>query len=51
MNIRRSRVVVVILGGRLYVIGGYDGLLNFNIVECFDVLSNRWIFVVFMGMY
>lgn len=51
MNTRRSRVAVVTLGGRLFAIGGYDGLSNLNTVECFDVLSNRWTPVASMGMH
>lgn len=36
MGVRRCRVGVVILNGRIYVCGGYDGSVFFNIVECYD---------------
>lgn len=30
INISRSGVGVVVLDGRLYVVGGYDGIIYFN---------------------
>lgn len=32
MGVRRGGVGVVIFGGCLYVIGGYDGIFNFSIL-------------------
>jgi kelch-like protein 18 len=45
MNSRRSRVAVVALGGRLFAVGGYDGLTNLNTVECYDPQADKWTFV------
>lgn len=46
----RMYLVVGILGGLVYVVGGYDGLLRLSSVECYDFQSDEWSYVVFLGM-
>lgn len=36
MSYLRRYVVVVVLNGLLYVIGGYDGFLVLDLVEAYD---------------
>lgn len=42
MNLNRSRVAVAVLNGRLYTIGGYNGLERLATVEYFEPSSKRW---------
>ena len=42
MQNRRCYVSVAELKGKLYCIGGYNGRLRFNTVECFDPNTNQW---------
>ena len=44
MNVKRSRVALISNSGKLYAIGGYDGLKNLNSVEMYDPESNTWSF-------
>lgn len=44
----RRYVRVGVVNGIIYVIGGYDGSVYFNIVECFDFMINVWKLVVSM---
>lgn len=39
---------VVFFNGKLYVVGGYDGSVFFNIVECYDFVKDCWIYIIFM---
>lgn len=48
MLIKRCRLGVVFFNGKLYVVGGYDGLVFFNIVECYDFVKDCWIYIIFM---
>ena len=41
MNTRRLGVVVCVLGGFLYAIGGSDGVNPLNSVERYDPKTNR----------
>ncbi|KRY82181.1 Kelch-like protein 18 [Trichinella pseudospiralis] len=41
----RSAPAVVLLDGRIFVIGGHDGIEIFNSVECFDPNTGLWTFV------
>lgn len=45
MRVRRSRVALVATYGKLYAIGGYDGLANLNSVEMYDPEKDTWKFV------
>jgi kelch-like protein 18 len=45
MNVMRSRVALVANAGKLWAIGGYDGVSNLSTVECYDPESNKWTFV------
>ena len=45
MNVIRSRVALVSNMGRLYAIGGYDGVTNLSTVECYVPDEDRWEFV------
>lgn len=38
----RSVFAAVVLDGRIFVIGGFDGLLTFAYVECYVVDSSGW---------
>lgn len=42
MTTCRSAAGVAALGGRIYAIGGHDGLSIFNTVEFFDVREAYW---------
>lgn len=48
MNVMRSRVALVANGGKLYAIGGYDGVTNLSTVEVYDPEKNEWSFVAAM---
>lgn len=51
MNIRRSVFGVVVVSGRIYVVGGYDGYIFLSIVECYLLVINSWNFVFLMGIF
>ena len=38
----RDAVGVCLLGDKLYAVGGYDGQVYLNDVECYDPQSNEW---------
>lgn len=42
----RRHVAVACLKGKVYAVGGHDGLHHLNSVECFDPLSDQWAEVV-----
>ena len=42
MSLNRSRVAVAVLQGRLYAIGGYNGLERLATVEFFDPEVKKW---------
>jgi kelch-like protein 18 len=42
MSTTRSRVAVAVLQGRLYAIGGYNGLERLAIVEVFEPETRKW---------
>ncbi|KAM4887825.1 kelch-like protein 6 isoform 3-T3 [Thomomys bottae] len=42
LNIGRWRHKMVVLGGKVYVIGGFDGLQRINNVETYDPFHNCW---------
>ncbi|XP_071824910.1 kelch-like protein 18 [Apostichopus japonicus] len=42
MTTPRSRVGVTVLNGKLYAVGGYDGISRLNTVEVFDPIANEW---------
>lgn len=44
MSTRRSSVGVAILNGRLFAVGGYDGVARqcLNSVECYDPEADEW---------
>jgi hypothetical protein len=42
MSGRRLQFGVAVVDGRLYVVGGRDGLKTLNTVECYDIKSKTW---------
>ena len=44
MNTRRSGVGVCVVNGRLYAVGGFDGVRYLKSIEWFDNSSNEWKF-------
>ena len=42
MNARRLQFGVAVVEGKLFVVGGRDGLKTLNTVECYDPLSRMW---------
>lgn len=42
LNIGRWRHKMVVLGSKVYVIGGFDGLQRINNVEAYDPFHNCW---------
>jgi kelch-like protein 18 len=48
MNVMRSRVALVANAGKLWAIGGYDGVSNLSTVESYDPDTNTWSFVASM---
>lgn len=42
MSGRRLQFGVAVLDGRLYVVGGRDGLKTLNTVECYNPQSKTW---------
>lgn len=45
MNVMRSRVALVANMGKLWAIGGYDGISNLPTVEVYDPNTDSWSFV------
>lgn len=45
MNVMRSRVALVSNMGKLWAIGGYDGVSNLSSVEVYDPRVDKWFFV------
>lgn len=45
MNVMRSRVALVSNMGKLWAIGGYDGVCNLSTVEVYDPSADSWSFV------
>ena len=48
MHIKRSRMALVANCGKLYAIGGYDGLSNLSSMEVYDPEENKWTFAASM---
>jgi kelch-like protein 18 len=48
MNVMRSRVALVSNMGKLWAIGGYDGVCNLSTVEVYDPSTDSWSFVASM---
>lgn len=48
MNVTRSRVALVANMGRLYAIGGYDGVSNLSTVEVYNPELDSWEFITSM---
>lgn len=42
MSGRRLQFGVAVVDGKLYVVGGRDGLKTLNTVECFDIKTKIW---------
>lgn len=42
MNTARSRVGVAVVGGKLYSIGGFDGVARLATVECYNPVLDEW---------
>ena len=48
MNVMRSRAALVSNMGKLWAIGGYDGMTNLSTVEVYDPETNSWSFAASM---
>lgn len=44
MNTKRSRVALIANMGKLWAIGGYDGVSNLSTVEVYDPKTDIWTF-------
>lgn len=42
MNAQRSRVALTANIGKLWAVGGYDGISNLVSVEVYDPVANTW---------
>lgn len=42
LNVGRWRHKMAVLGGKVYVIGGFDGVQRINSVEAYDSFHNCW---------
>jgi hypothetical protein len=42
MNNARDAVAAVNFGGKLYAVGGFDGTVYLDTVECYDAESDSW---------
>lgn len=42
MNAKRSRVALTANMGKLWAVGGYDGILNLISVEVYDPSVDKW---------
>lgn len=45
MNAQRSRVALTANLGKLWAVGGYDGLTNLVTVEVYDPTGDQWNYV------
>ena len=48
MHVTRSRVALAANSGKLFAVGGYDGVANLSSVELYDPRTNQWSFVTSM---
>lgn len=48
MNFYRGRLEFEVVNGKIFVIGGFNGYIEFNIVEIYDGIINSWSFVLVM---
>lgn len=48
MNFYRGRFEFEVVNGKIFVIGGFNGYIEFNIVEIYDEIINSWSFVLVM---
>ena len=51
MNGRRLQFGVAVVEGKLFVVGGRDGLKTLNTVECYDPTSRNWTVVTPMSTH
>jgi kelch-like protein 12 len=49
MQSKRCYVGAIILSGKLYAVGGYDGMTLLDSIECFDPATDEWNIVSSMG--
>ena len=45
MNCRRRHVSMALLGGKMYAVGGHDGISYLKSVEEYDPVADNWKFV------
>ena len=45
MNGRRLQFGVAVVDGKIFVVGGRDGLKTLNTVECYDPATKTWTFL------
>lgn len=48
MNAQRSRVALTANMGKLWAVGGYDGISNLISVEVYDPYSDKWTYTASM---
>lgn len=51
MNAQRSRVALTSNMGKLWAVGGYDGISNLVSVEVYDPGTNTWNYVTSMSAH
>lgn len=51
MNAQRSRVALTANMGKLWAVGGYDGMANLVTVEVYDPSANTWSYVTSMSAH
>lgn len=51
MNAQRSRVALTANMGKLWAVGGYDGISNLVTVEVYDPTTNTWNYVTSMSAH
>jgi len=49
MQSKRCYVGAIILSGKLYAVGGYDGMALLDSIECFDAVNDEWSVISTMG--
>lgn len=48
MNSYRGRLELEVVNGKIFVIGGFNGNIEFNIMEIYNEFINIWSFGFFM---
>lgn len=48
MEFLRSSVGLSVLENCFYVVGGFNGFRNLNLIECFDIRVGKWMNGLFL---